>query len=320
MLRSIMSSWSRSIEEPRSKAPIFLAYKFDHEYTDASLKFESLKGLDKVKAECLRDVCAAANACFYLASMERTQMGSCEVDYSGYRQRGRYQTQGKHALQEVILQLTELKRLIDLNGSVLGKELPIDEADIVQANPFGRDPDRENFKGYTGNEGAEAEHFYYDTVRIAWPARNTTSLSARTNLVQVAVLVPLSYLGRFLLGPVHQGIIDTNSWYKRLFKEVQKNPKDEARRQELFHLAVVISQSSPPPQTQPRGLLRRQFSPKKDYFPAPQAHWPFEASIMLEDKSLFEAALKHGNTLSASVCRCIGKAMFLFSLPTTHAQ
>ena len=166
MLQHIISSWARSVEQPLSKAPHFLAYKLDHEYTDASLKFQSLKGLDKIKAEYLRKVCAEANACFYLASMERTVVGSCEEEYSGYGRWERFRTQKMHTLEEIVEESTELKRMIDLNGSVLAKELPIDEANIVQEGLFDRDPDKEDFEGYTGNEGASATHFYHDTVRI----------------------------------------------------------------------------------------------------------------------------------------------------------
>lgn len=167
MLKGIICSWSRSVEEPASKAPNFLAYKFDHEYTDASLKFQSLKGLDKVKADYLREVCAGANACFYLASMERKVVGSCEEDYSGYSRWERHRAQEVHTLEEIVEQSTELKRMIDLDGSVLAREISINEADIAQEDPFDRDPDKEDFEGYTGNEGASATQFYHDTVRIA---------------------------------------------------------------------------------------------------------------------------------------------------------
>lgn len=165
MVQRIISSWARSVEEALSKAPDFLAYKLDHEYTDASLRFQSLKGLDKVKGEYLREVCAGAKVCLYLASMKRTVVGSCEEEYGGYSRWERYRTQEMHTLEEVVEESTELKRMIDLDGSVLAKELPIDEANIVQEGLFDRDPDKEDFEGYTGNEGASATHFYHDTVR-----------------------------------------------------------------------------------------------------------------------------------------------------------
>ena len=168
MLKGIISCWARSVETPGTNSPSFLVYKLDHEYTDASLRFQSLKGLDKVKADYLREVCAGTNACFYLASMKHEVMGSCEEGYSGYSRWERHQAPGMHTIEEICSQSTELRRMIDLDGSILAREIPIDEADIVQEGPFERDPDTEDFEGYTGNEGASATQFYQDTVRIAW--------------------------------------------------------------------------------------------------------------------------------------------------------
>lgn len=45
-----------------------------------------------------------------------------------------------------------------------------------------------------------------------------------------------------------------------------------------------------------------------------------EASIVLEDQALFEMAIESTKLLSVSVYKSIGKAMFLFDLPTTHAR
>lgn len=63
-----------------------------------------------------------------------------------------------HTLDEIAEQSTQLKRMIDMDGSVLAKEISIDEEDIVQEDPFERDPDTEDFEGYTGNEVASAHN------------------------------------------------------------------------------------------------------------------------------------------------------------------
>ena len=53
-LNSILSSWTRGIAKENSKAPVFLTYQLEHEYTDAKLRFQSFKAMDKVKAEHLK--------------------------------------------------------------------------------------------------------------------------------------------------------------------------------------------------------------------------------------------------------------------------
>lgn len=55
--------------------------------------------------------------------------------------------------------------MIDLDDSLIARDISIEEEDIVQEEPFSRDPDKEDFEGYTGNVGALATHFYHDTVR-----------------------------------------------------------------------------------------------------------------------------------------------------------
>ena len=98
---------------------------------------------------------------------------------------------------------------------------------------------------------------------------------------------------------------------------MQENPNDEAWRHECYHLAVLTNKTPPRPQTVQ--AQRRCWPPIKDYFPAPEAQWPIEASIMLEDQALFEMAIESTESISVSIFEYIGKAMFLFDLPTSHA-
>lgn len=54
--------------------------------------------------------------------------------------------------------------MVDLDGHVLGQGITIQEDDDGQEDPFERDPDDEDYEGYTGNAGASATHWYRDTV------------------------------------------------------------------------------------------------------------------------------------------------------------
>jgi len=49
------------------------------------------------------------------------------------------------------------------------KDIPIEESDIVQSRPFKRKPNKSEYEGYTGNEGASATHWYKDTVIVLIP-------------------------------------------------------------------------------------------------------------------------------------------------------
>ena len=67
---AILSSWDPATKKGNRQSLPSLIYQLDHQYTDTSLSFRALKGLDRVKAEYLRDTCCEAGICLYLASLQ----------------------------------------------------------------------------------------------------------------------------------------------------------------------------------------------------------------------------------------------------------
>lgn len=57
-----------------------------------------------------------------------------------------------------------LLRIVSPEGSTVAERVAIDEALSVQKGAFDRRPDKEDFEGFTGNEGASAMHFYREMV------------------------------------------------------------------------------------------------------------------------------------------------------------
>jgi hypothetical protein len=160
-LRSLFSRWKNDIEKSLS-SPTSLAFLFEHQYTDASLRYEGLKGHDRQVAAHLRKVCIEYGFCFYLANLERSVSGGCD-EYDGYNYGHR---SGFHALVEEYDRKTSLKRIVELDGSEVARDLEFKEELLIQHEPFkGAKPDDEDYSGYTGNEGVSATHFYHRTVR-----------------------------------------------------------------------------------------------------------------------------------------------------------
>ena len=149
-LGRILAGWNRGITKPGAELPKFLLFQFGHEYTDDNLKFDSLKGLDKAKADYLRETCHQNNIGLYLSSMKRSVEGECE--------------DGDHVIEEVIEEKIELERMIDLDGNVIAQKIAVDEYDIVAEDPFERPYDDENYEGYTGNAGPSTTQYFNDTV------------------------------------------------------------------------------------------------------------------------------------------------------------
>jgi len=73
---------------------------------------------------------------------------------------------GHHNIDDIIEDSLELTPVVTLAGEPFVNRLVLDDddAEIVQEDPFERDPDPEEFDGYTGNESATATHVFRETV------------------------------------------------------------------------------------------------------------------------------------------------------------
>ena len=151
-LSRVLAGWNRGMTESGADLPKFLLFQFEHEYTDDNLRFDSLKGLDKVKADYLRETCHQNNIGLYLSSMKRSVDGECEGDDE------------YHVIEEVLEDKIELERMIDLDGNVIARKIAVDKEDIVAEDPFDRAYDHEDYEDYTGNAGPSTTQYFNDTV------------------------------------------------------------------------------------------------------------------------------------------------------------
>jgi hypothetical protein len=183
LLRSALQLWQRKLDDDDdddqdNPPPEQLLYLLDHKYTDASLKLNALKGVDMLKARILQRICPEENFYFCLASLERMVNGSVE-DVWGGRYSDGYDSEANgggddfHHMFDKHETTLKLTKVVNLAGRAIGEEIDIEEDDIIQDEPFeDREPDDEDFEGYTGNEGAFATHWYRDTVIVLMPREN----------------------------------------------------------------------------------------------------------------------------------------------------
>ena len=115
-LENVLQWWHKASKEGKHKVPKSLVYSLDYQYTDASLSLQALKGEDRVKAEYLRETCAEAGVCFYLASMEHMKHGSAEENnyYDDYDHSEEGQSAHHHYIEDVMEESLSLKRVVDL--------------------------------------------------------------------------------------------------------------------------------------------------------------------------------------------------------------
>lgn len=160
-LRLLLSQWQENIAEPN------LAFLLEHQYTDANLCYDGLKGHDQQVAAHLREACDELGFRFYLANLEKKVYGGCDEDdgpyYGWNHDSGR---EGFHEIVEEVERSMSLTKIVDLNGMEIDKNIAFDEDQFTQENPFENEqPDDEDYSGFTGNEGVSATHFYHRTVK-----------------------------------------------------------------------------------------------------------------------------------------------------------
>jgi hypothetical protein len=167
-LDRIITNWTTAYnEEIKKDVPELLAYKLEHQYTNANLSFNALKGHDREVVKHLEAVRKQTLSHVYLASLEKTVSGSCDEGrhYDRYYCYGDDDNDGHHAITEEHEVTIKLGPVFNLDGSKFAEDIRVDEHDIVQEGIFDdREPDDEDYEGFTGNAGAEAKHYYRDTV------------------------------------------------------------------------------------------------------------------------------------------------------------
>lgn len=152
-LAEVLQQYNTSVEEHPNDCLPYLVHKFEHQYTQASLRAELLKGADLAQTRVVSQVASDHNFDLYLATMERT----IKKDDLGY--------------EGEIESTLELNHIIRLDGRQvkMHTNFPLDENNVLDPDFDEEDFDEENHTGYTGNEGSTGTYWYRDTVSCLPP-------------------------------------------------------------------------------------------------------------------------------------------------------
>ncbi|PWY95940.1 hypothetical protein BO94DRAFT_455780 [Aspergillus sclerotioniger CBS 115572] len=113
----------------------------------------------------------------------------------------------------------EFSHLVDSKGTVVGQKLPFPKELLIQNGISNRDPDKEKFSGFTGNEGASATHFYRATG---------------------ALIIPERFRFRFILQQVRHRQANTEQLLEKWHRAVLERPDDALAIVKLAQLCRVI--------------------------------------------------------------------------------
>jgi hypothetical protein len=240
-------------------------FALEHQYTQAGLKAELLKGADRGMADLIESAASLADCRIYLAQVSRHLYQAAEEGNSGRRN---YWSSGK--IDVARLEIGETYE-DDLHGKEWrdfhGKTqtfgvIPFDRTSIVSKIPLNDwAPTSEEYEGYTGNAGNTLDRWYHRSAIVLWNADHHFDVIVQSNLQ------------------------DNVSLYISMLQKLGKTPKkrqEEARR-DCFRLARAIIRRWPE-----RTSLGRYGEPKDD---RPWMREFIETLAEFEDKSLHDAVL-----------------------------
>lgn len=157
-----------------------MAVILDHQYTKTGITRDALKGLDRTRSDVLFAAASEAGCDASLALVTLWESGSAEPkDHYGYGRRRSYSrydeemddTGCDHTMGEIIDSSLTAEHFSDAEGQPLDfGEIPLDDEELVTSEPLTqKDPDKEEFEGYTGNAGMTLEQWYHRAAIVLWP-------------------------------------------------------------------------------------------------------------------------------------------------------
>lgn len=194
-VREILRDWAH--DEPDGKLVITL----DHQYSEAGLTWDTLKGSDRVKARVLCEAAKDAGCKAYLSLVTFHESGAAEYAdpgemYSRRRRRSRDEDEldgaSEYEMIEVFDSSLVAEHLRDQGGVVLPVaqiEIDLDEDDLLDPEALTKVKPKEEFEGFTGNEGMTLDRWYRHAAILVWPERRHFDVLCEQNAPSVVPLL-----------------------------------------------------------------------------------------------------------------------------------
>ncbi len=182
-------------DQTADSAPSKLAVLLDHQYSQAGLTCDALKGIDRARADVLFAAARAAGCDASLALVTYWESGSAEpsggygygyeYEYGRSRRYRRYERDdddeddededgGEYDMSEVFDSSLTAEHFSDADGHPLAfGKIPLDDDEIVSRQPLSdAKPDKQDFEGFTGNAGMTLERWYHRAAVLLWPTES----------------------------------------------------------------------------------------------------------------------------------------------------
>jgi hypothetical protein len=147
-----------------------LAIPLMHEYSEAGLSPDTLKGSDRSRVDVLARAAEQLDYQLYLALLTHHQSGSVEEDWD-YGGRWSSVDEDDAEMDEVFDESMTLSYWIDAHGNEKDfGDMNLEAEDILDGTDLSATPFRQEVHEATGNEGVTMDRWYRHGVVVLWPA------------------------------------------------------------------------------------------------------------------------------------------------------
>lgn len=166
------SAWSRKADLGGK-----VVWLLDHDYSQAGLSLDSLKGRDAAIAETLTEAASRAQCSLQAAIVHLTEIGGPPDPWSE-------EIYDDTPMEEVY----DWERTMDAWAAIDGSRpaygpLPLLDGELLPEGSLAdAEPDEVRVEGRTGNEGATLDHLYRRAVLVIWPQDRLVATIARGSM------------------------------------------------------------------------------------------------------------------------------------------
>ncbi len=147
-LDKVLALWSKQDRESESHSDRVyekLVYILEHEYSEANICLDHLKGKDQLRARYLSEACQDQGFCLFFAHFEYSQLGSIDEDEDDPRWANHHSASEFHELIDELESNWKLQTVFQSDGQQLAEDIALEEDDILENPDFsGIEPDERN--------------------------------------------------------------------------------------------------------------------------------------------------------------------------------
>jgi len=189
------------------RGPRKLAWLLEHQYTQAELAFDTLKGADRGIASVLAEAADRTDCELHLGIVHIEESGSAEISYEDYGCRRRRwnpwdnddDDESDEDAEFEVVDPCEYAAFINTWVAPDGRAIPfgpipLDEGELLPTRALDKEkPDVQRVTEATGNEGASYERSYHRAALVLWSRGRVADVMA-----QAGAAAMLAHLGRQL--------------------------------------------------------------------------------------------------------------------------